>query len=190
MSEEAFKRESFKAPQTPAQKLFAEMPPERKAEFLKSVRARYGTDALVKMFGLSSEDVKRYLPTFQAAGLTKKKGTVPEPEVQAVPSSLVEEAGEPSPLTPENTHAVVYDEVIYPEKSYYDHVKLPFSELRRLIESACEIAEHNHKPYVQISFANGTRVFTYKKSRPRREGYRGYVLSVVKSPGVIDDFAK
>ena len=145
---------------------FSKMASEDRMKFLSYAQQKFTPENLVEMYDIPEDERSTYFP-----GVFFKK---PREEVQTIAEEV------PSPLTSENTYAVAFDEIHYPIKRR--ERKSP--EILGLIRSACSMADYNHKPYVQISFENGTRVFTYAK-----KGNDLYQVEVCKHPGVIDDFA-
>ncbi len=102
-------------------------------------------------------------------------------------SAIAEKTSEQVQLTKENTHTVPFEDLVYPE-SHKKATRLPY-EISRMIQSVCSIADRYHKPFVQINFANGTRVFTYKRKKGYVDIKRGaYSFSLVSHPDVVDDF--
>jgi hypothetical protein len=79
-------------------------------------------------------------------------------------------------LTRENLH--VFDA----EYEYPGSTEEEKEEVDALIRNACSFAGFLKKPYVQINFQNGSRVYTYTV----KKGV--YKPEVVSDPDVVDDF--
>lgn len=104
-------------------------------------------------------------------------GTPSEPEYPNVTPREPEkiESGKHM-LTRENLH--VFDA----EYEYPGSTEEEKEEVRALIRNACAFAGFLKKPYVQINFQNGSRVYTYKIKKGE------YKPEVVSDPDVVDDF--
>ena len=163
---------------TPVQKVFAEMSEAYQKEYLTRMQGKYTPEQLIQMYGISPEDSVRYFPfAFPAPQKTEKTKVEKRSEIEVEPEFAVE----PVTLTHENTHVVVLDDITYPQTQTGEIRKRLPVETATLLQSISSVAEHQNKPYAQVVFANGTRIFQYTK---RPDGT--YKISNV--PGADDDF--
>lgn len=145
--------------------------------FISHVRGRNPSmtrENILHLYSRGNEEARdaliRALDSLETAAL--------EPEKQdSMPKMQKKESTRPV-LTRENLH--VFDA----EHEYPGHTEEEKIEIRALIQSACGFAGFQKKPYVQINFLNGSRVYAYTV----RKGV--YIPKVVSDPDVVDDFKR
>lgn len=87
-----------------------------------------------------------------------------------------------SSQTRENTHFVET------EMELLNGVGRPRIEVDELLQRACKNADAAGKTYIQVIYANGTRVYSFKPAGYDDEGFRRYKYEVPSN--ALDDFRK
>jgi hypothetical protein len=165
------KQEGFKTNTSFAKDMFAAMSPEDQADFLASQILK-GRDPkqLNESYGIVDKNIPSVLNAIETSASDSDV-------------SLREEQELFEPLTSENTLVTEFEVTEYPLDKKLQRV-LP-ENINVLLQSEVEVAFRLGKKYLQVVFANGTRVFTFRKMRGGK-----FSLVPVINPQMVDDFGE
>jgi hypothetical protein len=162
-----------------ARELFAQMSPTDKADFLRKQRQKGNTsEQLMDLYGTSPGNM----------GKDARRANFGETDMVGVSNPEVETEVVDDSITKENTLTTYFEVVEYPLERK-QQLTLP-NEINTLLQNECEVADILGKQYLQVAFANGTRVFEIRKKRGFPGKHSNYFLTPVQRPDVVDDFAE